>query len=590
MNATNLKFNRILQIAAYFSFFTLSIIYFYRFASYIFFYQEKSALFNLSFSYLTEHLKQPGGFLVWQAELQTAFYFYPLAGAFIVSSEICLVIFLITKIGKVLTGRTFFLIPFLTGAILFYLQTNYQYSAFNNLGIFLQILVYYITIRFLKGVRMWFPFVLFPFWYILTGSFSFVLLALFTTHVFIYCEKGSLLRLVALYLLSGLFFFVAQEYLFFQSIKTLLFYPFSEQNTGGQKQLYFTVVAFILLLPLIFRFHPKSPGKMKLQSFPLSQITPFIVIAGFGILTVMRIDKKNSHYFHVEKLFYEQKYEQLIDFNNQFPSMNILTNFLNNMVLAETGKLNELLFQFPQSPDGSTLFLKWELTTEVLKRGGYFYWSIGMINEAQRWAYEYMVMHGNTPEGIKMLIKTELVNGNYKVARKYISILKQSIFYRDVARKYEKHLFNDTAIENDDELGPKKQLKTKQDFFVVAENPASCLDLIIEADSTNKIAVEYKFAWLLLQKDFEKVTLYLPLLKRAGFDMIPKNIEEAVVAYSLLNLGKYPEFEGFEINPQTVIRFNEYYKIFQQNNGNREQVQRALRDFSDTYWYHVFFR
>ena len=162
--------------------------------------------------------------------------------------------------------------------------------------------------------------------------------------------------------------------------------------------------------------------------------------------------------------------------------------------------------------------MKWELVGEVLKRGGYFYWSLGMINEAQRWAYEYMVMRGNTPEGIKMLIKTELVNGNYKVAAKYISILKQSVFYRDDAVNFEK-LLNDEAVGNDEELGLKRQLKTKQDFFVLAENPSANLDLIIAADSSNRIAVEYKFAWLLLQKDFENVTKLLPLLKSTGFEI-----------------------------------------------------------------------
>ena len=51
-----------------------------------------------------------------------------------------------------------------------------------------------------------------------------------------------------------------------------------------------------------------------------------------------------------------------------------------------------------------------------------------MINEANRWAYEYMVMRGNTPEGLNMLIKTELINGNYAVAEKFIYILDQSVF------------------------------------------------------------------------------------------------------------------------------------------------------------------
>lgn len=185
--------------------------------------------------------------------------------------------------------------------------------------------------------------------------------------------------------------------------------------------------------------------------------------------------------------------------------------------MAETGKLNDVLFQFPQSADGSTLFLKWELAVEVLKRGGYFYWSLGMINEAQRWAYEYMVMHGNTPEGIKNAHKNRTGKRQFQVAQKYISILKQSVFYRDEARKYEKLLFNEAAIEKDADLGPKKQLKTKLDFFVMVENPLANIDLIIANDSTNRIAIEYKFAGLLLQKDFENVTKLLPLLK-SGWD------------------------------------------------------------------------
>jgi hypothetical protein len=590
MNATGLKINRILQIFSYFTFFALSTIYFFWFANYIFFYQEKSMLFIVSFSYLAEHLNQPGGFLVWLAELQTAFYFYPLAGALIVSIEISLVIFLITKIGKGLTGKSFFLIPFLTGAILFYLQTNYQYLAFNNLGIFLQILMFYLAIRFLKGAKMWIAVVLFSVWYILTGSFSLILLILLTVYFLIHKKKASWIKLVVLFLLSGVFYFIAQEFLFFHTIKTLLIYPFSERNIGDQKLLFFPVVALISFLPLIFRFLQILFDKIKVRNFQLLQTIPFLVMAVFAIFSISRIDKNNSHYFQVEKLFYEQKFEQLIAYNTQFPSMNILTNYLNNIALAETGKLNEVLFHFPQSANGSTLFLKWELAAEVLKRGGYFYWSLGMINEAQRWAYEYMVMHGNTPEGLKMLIKTELVNGNYKVARKYISILNQSVFYRDVARKYEKLLFDDEAILKDAELGRKRQMRTKQDFFVMVDNPMANLNLILAADSTNRIAAEYLFAWLLLQKDFENVTKLLPLLKSAGFNRIPKNIEEAIVAYSLLNLKKYPEFEGFEINPQTVIRFNDYYKIFQQNSSNKHQAQRALRDFSDTYWYHVVFR
>lgn len=81
----------------------------------------------------------------------------------------------------------------------------------------------------------------------------------------------------------------------------------------------------------------------------------------------------------------------------------------------------------------------------------------------------------------------------------------------------------------------------------------------------------------------------LPVLEKAGFTRIPKNIEEAVVAYCLLNRISFPVLEKLAINPQTAQRFDRYYQIFQQNSTNKTAAQRALREFKDTYWYYVFF-
>src|SRR5664280_2190811 len=103
--------------------------------------------------------------------------------------------------------------------------------------------------------------------------------------------------------------------------------------------------------------------------------------------------------FYVEKLFYEDKFDEVIAFNTANPPTNSLTVYLNNIALCETDKLDDQLFHFLQSPEGKTLFLKWEMVSEILNHGGYFYYTIGMINEAHRWAFENMVMKGHSPEG-----------------------------------------------------------------------------------------------------------------------------------------------------------------------------------------------
>jgi hypothetical protein len=587
MNSANQKTKRFLHFLPYVLMLAFGTFYLYWFTNYIFFYQEKSSLFLVTYSYLREHLTQPGGFLMYLAEFQTTFYYYRFIGAVLVALEVCGIIFLIDRIGKGLSGKHHYFIPFVIGAALFYLQIDYQYQTFNNLGILIQLALFLWVISISNEKFEWIPVVLFPGVYFLFGSFSLIFLVLL---LFFFLLKKSWIKPVVMLIWGMVFFFIGKELLFFQTTKTLVAYPFTVQDIGGQLKLFGITMTAIILLPLLFRVSAGKFSSVALKNIKLVVFTPILIILVLATAVIPRIDKKNSHYFHVEDLFYRQKYEEVIRFNAQFPSSNSLTAFLNNVSMAETGRLSDSFFHFPQNKDGSTLFLKWEIVSEVLKRGGYFYYSVGMINEAQRWAYEYMVMKGNTPEALKMMIKTDLIKGKYEIAEKYISILEKSVFYRKDATAFRKLLFDEEAILNHPELGRKKQLDVKQDFFVLSDLPQENLDLIIEADSSNIPAIEYKLAWLMLQKDMQGITDMLPVMEKAGYARIPKNVEEAIVAYKLLKVGEMPDLKRLKINQQTEQRFRNYYQIFQQNQGNREQAQRALaREYSDTYWYYVFF-
>lgn len=580
-----IRFNRLLNWLPYFLIGGFSFAFLFWFLPYLFFYQEKSQLFLLTLEYFAETAGKPGGFLVYLGNLKTAFYHYPLAGAIWISLEIIAVGFLFSKIIVDFSGRRSGFSAFLVGGLLLLLQANYQFQAFVISGILLQLIFFYFVLKIRNNQFLWVPALLFPVNYFLFGSFSGIFLILFMACL-LFSKSYKTLFLLAV--LALLFFIAGKEFLFFEPADSLLLYPLGLQQIGLQKSLFAFAIFLIVLLPIIFRFisFAKSIDNSKNIAIKLS---PVLVVLVFCILSVFRMDGKTRDYFHVEKLFYEKKFDELIDFNRQNPSANTMTIFLNNLALSETGRLTDELFDFRQSADGSTLFLKWDLVTEVLKRGGWFYYSLGMVNEAQRWAYEYMIMRGNTPENIKMLIKTELINGDFKMAEKYISVLKTSPFYRKQALAFEKYLNNDSLVEKDSELGEIRKLKPKTDFFVLSDYPLANLDLILAADSTHAKALNYKLAAFLLQKDFENASKLLPYLAKAGFRKIPKNAEEAFVAYSLLNLRKYPETEGFEINPKTVIRFNEYYSIYQQNSGNKLQAQKALQNFSNTYWYYVFF-
>jgi len=590
MQQTDIQHNRLFTYLPYLLFFLVTSVFFFWFAGYIFFYQEKLSLFLVSGEFLREHYSQPGGFLAYLGTFLTAFYRYEVAGAVVLSFVLLLVVRVSALTGKEIAGKPVFFLPFLVGVGLVFLHAHYQFQLVNSLGILLQLMWFYLSIRFFRKNWMWFPVLVFPLWYFFTGGFAW----LFLIMLFLFLATGSgklrWFQLGALLLVAFLSFFISKDYLFYETPETLLLHPFSSMNAGMQTKEFTLLAGLIALFPLLFKiklFHSKTFGASKVKWMQLSPILIILVLAG---ALSQRTDRKNSHYFHVEKLFYERKFDEIIAFNKTFPTTNKLTLFLNNIALAETGQLTERLFEFPQSPDGETLFLKWETIGEVLRRGGYFYYSVGLVNEAHRWAYEYMVMRGYTPEVLKMLIKSELINGNYKVALKYIEILSQSLFYQKEAQDFRKLLNNDEAVNSHPELGPKKQLKPKTDFFVLSDTPAVNLQPLLEGDSTNVLAIEYQFAWLLLQKDVEAVAAYLPLLEKAGYKHIPRHIDEAATGFKLLKMGEFPQLEYLRTKAGTQQRFRQYYQIFQHNSNSREQAQRALYpQFSDTFWYYLFF-
>jgi hypothetical protein len=231
------------------------------------------------------------------------------------------------------------------------------------------------------------------------------------------------------------------------------------------------------------------------------------------------------------------------------------------------------------------------MNEEILKLGCYFYYTIGMINEAHRWAFENMVMKGFTPEDLIMLIKTELINGNYEIASKYIRILKKTIFYHKEATGFEELLFNDESVDSHPELGLKRKNRISKDFFVITDDPYINIDKLLTADPMNRNAFQYKLAYLLIRKDYKAIAAELPELVKYGFNKIPVHLKEAAMVYKILNLGPLPDLESIYFDPQTEVRFKQYLQTLSFYNNDLKTAEPILRQkFGTTYWYWALFR
>ncbi len=583
--------NRFYPWLPYLVFFTGSVIFFGFFANYILFYQEKSSLFIFSYDFLKENLIQPGGLLIWFGKFLSTFFYFQLAGALIISGIITLIVFYISRIIRLSTRNNALLLPFLIGSILFYLQTDYRFLIYNNLGLLFQLSVFYLSVRYLNALRGWIPVLMSPLLYFVTGGFVWLFLILITIYFAFDNKKKGWIKIIIVWCLGFLTVYFSKEFLFFQTGKTLLLFPFSDFHTGSQSKLFLAVGVILSLLPLIAGIISGFPAKLRNIKMPEVFIITFLIGFAITVISVKQFDKKELQYFQIEKLFYQNRYDEIITYNTANTPTNYLTIFLNNIALCERGKLDDMLFSFPQSPDGKTLFLKWEMVAEVLKRGGYFYYAIGMINEAHRWAFENMVMSGLSPEGLKMLIKTELINANYEVASKYITLLKNTLFYKKEAETFEKLLFNDPEINKDKELGEKRLSRITTDFFSITDNPFINIEKILAADSLNKKAFEYKLAFMLLNKNYQGIVNNLPEFERFGYTKLPAHVEEAIVTYSGLNKKSLTLPVNIQISKDTELRWNEFMSVFRRFRNNPGAAEPSLRkQFGNTFWYYVIYR
>jgi len=581
---------RFLKYLPYILFFLFTFIFFSFFTSHIFYYQGKSSLFVFSFDYLNENLQQPGGFLVYLSKFLTAFSYYTVAGAFISSAVLLLFIILSAGIMSTISGKNAGPFPWLIALVLFFLQCNYQYLFVNNLGLLLQVALFFILI---KKPGTWMPVIIFPFWFFLTGGFSLVFAAMYILWQVLE-RPGKFLFRTGAFILAGLItYYISSEFLFFQDNRDLISYPWAPGNVGYQTNIFACIVAVISILPLTGRIQKKSPFKIKAEKFRrfFTPVGISILVLLMTIIALMKYDKKTLQYFKSEKLFVRNRFEDLISFNLEHPSTNKLTIYLVNIALCETGRLNDMLFHFPQSPDGSTLFLKWEIVSEIVRKGGYFYYSTGMINEAHRWAFEYMVMKGLTPEGLKMMIKTELINGNHEAASRYNNILRKTIFYRKDAIRFDRLLYNEAAINADPELGQKRKIKVRRDFFSITGDPFINIQRVVATDSLNRQAFEYMMAWMLINKNYKDIADSWKYLSRYNFKSIPVHIEEAGIALKILYGIDLPVTGNLSINAATVNGFSKYMQTFQAYGSNPQTAEPALKkQFGNTFWYYVFYK
>jgi hypothetical protein len=569
-------------LVSLFILFIISFLYYSFFGLDIFPYQENQIMFIYNSDYLFQYLSRPGGLLVYAGNFITQFYFIPLFGPLVLAALITLTAFVCYKIARAIYNAGPFLlaVSLIPTCILILQQSDYNTQIFNILG-FLFVAVYFLFVTRSVGKHMgYLPLVIFPVFYYFAGGYAWIFAGLYITNNLL---NGNKLSSILLIIIACITFIIFKEIIFFQSPEELIRYP---------APLNFKSAVFFYILSVLFIFYPlvlKVLHSIKYDPVTYTKIFPYMGMILFSstIFILSRLyNPEVSNLFKIEKLVNEEKWDDAIQYQEKIQSGNIIAQYYYNLALSETDQLCDRMFHARQDYGPNSIMVQWDskLNINQIYRGAYFFYSIGLINEAHRWAFESMVMQGYRPGNIKMLIKTELINGNYRVALKYIDILKATLYYRRSALRYEKMLNHPELIRSDPDLGEKILLLPEEDFLIRLKDQQVNVLLMLNACPSNRKAFEYKVAWFMLEKNLQNVVNEIGTFQELKYMRLPEHIEEAVLLYR--STGQNVDIGNLNISNGSVKRFTQYKSFLAGRNGTGSVEDNFYRTFGNSLWFY----
>ena len=124
---------------------------------------------------------------------------------------------------------------------------------------------------------------------------------------------------------------------------------------------------------------------------------------------------------------------------------------MRNLALSRLGKQGDLMFLYKNGSKAYDAPFGMRL---MLVAGPLIYYQYGMLNYCNRLCMEMGVEFGFRTEDYQLLVNCAVLENDQPLARKYIGILKQTMFYKDWAEHAETLLGHPDLIAKDSELEP----------------------------------------------------------------------------------------------------------------------------------------
>ena len=261
----------------------------------------------------------------------------------------------------------------------------------------------------------------------------------------------------------------------------------------------FVIVGLVLLI----RHRLKHSSHLS----PLTSFLSFALVAvAMGVLIWKNVNIKAEKVMKYDFMACHQQWNRIIETVNKEKPNNQIGVTVQNLALAMRGMLLEHMFDYNQNSIHGLLPDVKEDATSPMPTAEAFY-QLGMINVAQRTVFEAqeaILDFQKSGRCYKRLAQTNLINGQYEVARKYLTALQKTLFYRDWANETLPLLGNEKAVASHPEYGRLRQCAYNEDFYFSDHVTPEMLESLYYRNTDNRLAYQYLLAYCVLTGDQER--------------------------------------------------------------------------------------
>lgn len=334
---------------------------------------------------------------------------------------------------------------------------------------------------------------------------------------------ASILYFVAVVFLCGLFLQYPYERLF----ACINYFRYPTAVPVAQ----WVVEALFVFLPLIVSYLPQFENKKAVRVGFVQLFA--IILCAVGLLR-LGFDRATYELIDYDYLVRTHQWQRIIDKAKRHQASSPMGVSCVNLALAMQHQLCDRLFEFYQNGAEGLFPTFTRDMTSPLPTAELFY-QLGMINDAERYTFEAQEAIPNYRKSGRLtrrIAQCEIINGNYAVASKYLRQLKNSLFYRGWAKRQERFLYNEQAVNADQEYGRLRDLRIKHHDYLFSDQEMDQMLGLLLIDNkkyNNRMAYECLIAYELLQRDLERLMKYYPLGRFVKFDHIPYAIQQVLI-------------------------------------------------------------